>query len=228
MQKLRNLVNKISSNFSPRGSRVGRPNFLDEAVNTWNRIGSIPNPLSLSVNAMPSSATSTTSYCRRTGSLHRRPELPPQASSSEEWLGRWVPGVAPSASPSAARLQAPARRPRPLDGGLGSGRSRASSPLEARPRRGDESVPRRGCWVPARRASSPAPSGPAEEASTWAPMRAWRRRRCRAVRPPFGALRDALEESPGRRVPGVAPFASPSAAGLSAGAASATARWRQR
>jgi hypothetical protein len=41
------------------------------------------------------------------------------------------------------------------------------------------------------------PPGPAEEASTWAPMRAWRRRRRRAARSPFGALRDA---SPAREV----------------------------
>jgi hypothetical protein len=41
------------------------------------------------------------------------------------------------------------------------------------------------------------PPGPAEEASTWAPMRAWRRRRRRAARSPFGALRDA---SPVRKV----------------------------
>jgi hypothetical protein len=105
MQKLWNLVNKISSNFSPRGSRVGRPNFLDEAVNTWNRIGSmgsIPNPL-LRSTPWPDIATC---LCRRTGGLHRRPELFPRAYALEESPGRRVPGMAPFASPSAAGLSA--------------------------------------------------------------------------------------------------------------------------
>jgi hypothetical protein len=99
---------------------VGRPNFLDEAVNTWNRIGSmgsIPNPL-LRSTPWPDIATC---LCRRTGGLHRRPELFPRAYALEESPGRRVPGMAPFASPSAAGLStsaasATARRRQPEAG----------------------------------------------------------------------------------------------------------------
>jgi hypothetical protein len=72
----------------------------------------------------------------RIGCLHLRPEvLPPRKPSSEESLGRRVPGAALFArlfgSSSAAGFHVPERRPRLLDGeadaGLDRGRPRAAS-----------------------------------------------------------------------------------------------------
>jgi hypothetical protein len=94
---------------------------------TGSGLGSIDPQSHSQVNPMASHSTACTRSRRRTGGLHRRPKLLPlRTSSSEESSRRPMPGPTLLMSPSAAGLQVSARRPRPLDGGLGAGRPRTT------------------------------------------------------------------------------------------------------
>jgi hypothetical protein len=134
--------NKISSNFSPQGILVGWPIAWPERLTRVDRGRCHRSPIYTQSTPCPRACSTTrttrTRSRRRSGGLHRRLEqLPPRASSLEKSSRRPAQDATPFASPSAFGHQVPTRRRRPIDGGLGSGRPKATRRRRA-PERGEE------------------------------------------------------------------------------------------